>query len=103
MKAISDVIAELVHAANIAARLSDAERLLLLNRTYVTLHEGNVALLEAETLGYPDILNDIAASIGMVADLSDDEFKTLLLEGAQAIQTMKCKLDAKRAREERNL
>lgn len=37
MKAVSDVIAELIHAANIPATLSDDEKLFLLNHAYIPI------------------------------------------------------------------
>ncbi|MGJ7039637.1 hypothetical protein J2Y63_002895 [Shinella sp. BE166] len=98
MKAISDVVAELVHAANIAGKLTDSEKLMLLTRAYITIQEGGEALGEVEATADSDVAVDIITSTGMVAQLSDEEFKTLLLEAADQIRDIKIALDRKRAR-----
>ena len=76
------MIAELVHAANIGARLSDSEKLLLLNRALVTIQEGGEALGDLEVRADSDVAIDIVAATGMVSQLSEEEFKALLLEAA---------------------
>lgn len=98
MKAISDVVAELVHGANIARHLTDAEKLMLLSRAYITIQEGGEALGDLEATADSDVAIDIITSTGMVAQLSDEEFKTLLLEAADQIRDIKISLDRKRAR-----
>lgn len=98
LKAISDVVAELVHAANIAAKLTDSEKLMLLTRAYITIQEGGEAFGEVEATADSDVAVDIITSTGMVAQLSDEEFKTLLLEAADQIRDIKIALDRKRAR-----
>ena len=98
LKAISDVVAELVHAANIAGRLSDSEKLLLLTRAYITIQEGGEALGNVEAAADSDVAIDIITSTGMVCQLTDEEFKTLLLEAADQIRDIKIALDRKRAR-----
>lgn len=97
MKAISDVIAELVHAANIAGRLSDDEKLFLLNHAYVTIQAGAEALDDLEAAADSDVALDILSSSKMVSQLSDEEFKSLLLEAAEMIRSIKIMLDTKRA------
>lgn len=98
LKAISDVVAELIHAANIAGRLSDSEKLMLLNHAYVTIQEGGEALGDVETTADSDVAIDIITSTAMVSQLSNEEFKTLLLEAADQIRDIKIALDRKRAR-----
>ncbi len=98
MKAVSDIIAELVHAANIVTWLSDSEKLILLNRAYITIQEGGEALGEVEAIADSDVAIDIVTSTAMVAQLSEDEFKALLLEAADQIRDIKIALDRKRAR-----
>lgn len=98
MTAISDVAAELVHAANIAGRLSDSEKLMLLTRAYITIQEGGEALGDVESTADSDVAIDVITSTGMVSQLSSEEFKTLMLEAADQIRDIKIALDRKRDR-----
>ncbi|MCQ4635011.1 hypothetical protein GB927_033645 [Shinella sp. CPCC 100929] len=98
MKAISDVAAELIHAANIPGLLSDSEKLMLLIRAYITIQEGGEALGDVEVTANSDVAIDIISSTGMVSQLSNEEFKTHLLEAADQIRGTKIALDRKRAR-----
>ncbi|MGD9478784.1 hypothetical protein [Shinella sp. G-2] len=97
MKAVSDVIAELIHAANIPATLSDDEKLFLLNHAYITIQEGAEALDELEAAADSDVALDIISSTKMVSQLSNEEFASLLLEAADMIRTIEIALDGKRA------
>lgn len=63
LKAISDVVAELVHAANFGGRLSDSEKLMLLTRAYITIQEGDEALGNVEATAN----SDVRSSTGMVS------------------------------------
>lgn len=96
MRTISDTIAELVHAANIVPRLSDAERLLLLNRAHVTIREGHDALGVEETIPISDIAVDLVIAKTVEAQLSDEEFKTLFLQTAELIRSIQTQLDTRR-------
>lgn len=97
MKAISDVIAELVHAANIAAKLTREEKLYMLQHAYLTIQEGSEALDDIESAAESDVAVDLITSTQTVMQLTDDEFKTLLLEAAEMIRNIKIALDRKRA------
>jgi hypothetical protein len=95
VRTISDTIAELVHAANIVPRLSDAERLLLLNRAHVTIREGHDALGVEETIPISDIAVDLVIAKTVEAQLSDEEFKTLF-QTAELIRSIQTQLDTRR-------
>lgn len=98
MKTISDVIAELIKAANSPEIVTGAERLRLLNRAYVTIIEGSEALGELVEKANLDITLDIATSSRAGSDLTDDEAKALFLEAASLIRKIKVAVDQKRRR-----
>jgi hypothetical protein len=97
MKSIPDVIAELSRAAAEVPTLSEGEKLRLLGRAYITIHEG------WEALGRSDHLQESAEAVDLIQagrvplHLYDDEMQAILLEAVKVIRQIEAALEARDA------
>ncbi|WPE23893.1 hypothetical protein [Shinella zoogloeoides] len=97
MKSIPDVIAELSRAAAEVPTLSEGEKLRLLGRAYITIHEG------WEALGQSDYLQESAEAVDLIQagrvplHLYDDEMQAILLEAVKVIRQIEAALEARDA------
>lgn len=94
MSATTDFIAELIKAANVAGKLTEEERRRLTDRGARTIRE-----MRLETGIRPgrgkDVLYDLEIAALKAETGSGEEIKTVLLEMADMIRTLKIVLDAK--------
>lgn len=94
--ALSELVGELIRAANTVRTLSDAERVRLLGRAYVTILEAREQIgCDAERYRQSSI--NLISATGLVGRLSEQDVKVLLLDAAEMIRTIKIILDAKHA------
>ncbi|GMB79604.1 hypothetical protein NN6n1_03860 [Shinella zoogloeoides] len=97
MKSIPDVITELSRAAAKVHTLSEGEKLHLLGRAYITIHEG------WEALGQSGYLQESAEAVDLIQagrvplHLYDDEMQAILLEAVKVIRQIEAALEARDA------
>lgn len=97
MAPLSEFIAELIRAANKAGDLSEAERVRLLGRAYVTILEARDEIGD-EAERYRQSGTNLISATGHVGRLSEPDVKALLLDAAEMITTIKIGLDENHAK-----
>lgn len=97
MAILSEFIADLIRAANKVGDLSDAERVRLLGRAYVTILEAREEIGDDAERYRQSGINLISAT-GYVGRLSEPDVKALLLDAAEMIRSIKIVLDEKHAK-----
>lgn len=98
MRTLSDLVTELVRAANNAEKLPEEAKLRLLGRAYVTILEAREDLETSSAEAYRQAGVDLISATGHVRTLSCDDVKTLLLDAAEMIRQIKMVIDSKAER-----
>ncbi|MCV9999397.1 hypothetical protein OE766_14190 [Pararhizobium sp. YC-54] len=96
MAPLSELVGDLIRAANRVENLSEADRVRLLGRAYVTILRAREQIGDEAERYRQSSINLISAT-GLVRRLSEQDVKALLLDAAKMIRTIKIVLDAKHA------
>ncbi|HEV7436567.1 MAG TPA: hypothetical protein VGO22_17130 [Pseudorhizobium sp.] len=95
MTAQTDLIAELVRAANTVSRLTVLERQRLLIRAYFAVVKGREEIDIHPAKADTDSAIDLLSASKYSEDMTDEYIAEVLLDGAEMLRVIKIALDAK--------